>query len=115
MTDCDWEWQRLRAESELKELEGDAFETRFQAIAKALWKTDFTATISMGSRGDLKCDGPGFLFHDSLKTVTQNIALLNSDEIARAERVSGVSFANYVLDTELSDTPDGGLFGLRFD
>lgn len=53
----DWEWQRLKAESELKDLEGDAFETHFQAIAKRLWKEDFTPTIPMGSRGDLKCDG----------------------------------------------------------
>lgn len=57
MSDFDWEWQRLRAESELKDVEGDAFETRFQAIAKSLWKTDFTPTIPMGRRGDLKCDG----------------------------------------------------------
>ena len=41
----------------MKDLEGDAFETRFQAIAKKHWKTDFTPTIPMGRRGDLKCDG----------------------------------------------------------
>jgi hypothetical protein len=57
MTEFDWDWQRLRAESDLKDLEGDAFETRFQAIAKCLWKEDFTPTIPMGRRGDLKCDG----------------------------------------------------------
>lgn len=67
MDEFDWEWQRLRAESELKDLEGDAFETRFQAIAKSLWQEDFTPTIPMGRRGDLKCDG----FRSSTGTVYQ--------------------------------------------
>ena len=67
MDEFDWEWQRLRAESELKDLEGDAFETRFQALGKALWKEDFTPTIPMGRRGDLKCDG----FRTSTGTVYQ--------------------------------------------
>ena len=57
MSDEDWEWQKLRADSKLKDLDGDAFENEFQAIAKALWKTDFSPTIPMGRRGDLKCDG----------------------------------------------------------
>ena len=43
------------------------------------------------------------------------MALLNSDEMDRAERESGANFADYVLETVLSDTPDGGLFGIRFD
>jgi hypothetical protein len=67
MTEPDWAWQKLRAESELKDLEGDAFETYFQNVAKRLWKSDFTATIPMGSRGDLKCDG----FRHSVGTVFQ--------------------------------------------
>lgn len=67
MDEYDWEWQRLRAESELKDLEGDAFETRFQSIAKSLWGSDFTPTIPMGRRGDLKCDG----FRASSGTVYQ--------------------------------------------
>lgn len=67
MDDFDWEWQRLRAESELKDLEGDAFETRFQSVAKSLWSGDFTPTIPMGRRGDLKCDG----FRSSTGTVYQ--------------------------------------------
>lgn len=29
MDEYDWEWQRLRAEFDLKDLEGDAFEIRF--------------------------------------------------------------------------------------
>jgi len=57
MDEFDWEWQRLRAESAFKDLEGDAFETQFQSVAKSLWKEDFTPTIPMGRRGDLKCDG----------------------------------------------------------
>jgi hypothetical protein len=67
MDEFDWEWQRLRAESELKDLEGDAFETRFQSVAKSLWQADFLATIPMGRRGDLKCDG----FRISTGTVYQ--------------------------------------------
>lgn len=67
MDDFNWEWQRLRAELEFQNLEGDAFETRFQLIAKSLWKDDFTATIPMGRRGDLKCDG----FRTSTGTVYQ--------------------------------------------
>ena len=51
MDEFDWEWQRLRAESEFKDLEGDAFETRFQSVAKALWQEDFTPTIPMGRLG----------------------------------------------------------------
>jgi hypothetical protein len=67
MSEYDWDWQKVRAESELKDLEGDAFETQFQKIAKGLWKQDFTPTIPMGRRGDLKCDG----FRHSTGTVYQ--------------------------------------------
>lgn len=94
---------------------------------------DLTLATLAQSRGE----GPGFIIHDShlfepvdgrqfaralqiaadfsARTGIQYIALLNSDEIVRAEREGGVSFAEYVLETELSDTPDGGLFGTRFD
>ncbi len=90
------------------------------------------ATLAQG-RGE----GPGFIIHDShlfepvdgrqfaralqiaadfsMRTGIQYVALLNSDEIVRAERESGASFAEYVLETELSDTSEGGLFGIRFD
>ncbi|BAT18354.1 ABC-three component system protein [Asaia bogorensis] len=67
MVDINWVWQKLNAEREFCELDGDAFEHRFQTIAKRLWKTDFTATIPMGKRGDLKCDG----FRHSTGTVYQ--------------------------------------------
>lgn len=55
--DYDWEWQRLRLENLLQSVDGDAFEALFQKIAKLAWKTNFTPTIPMGPRGDLKCDG----------------------------------------------------------
>lgn len=59
MTDDDyeWEWQKLRLQVQLSNIDGDAFESLFQSIAKSAWGTDFTPTIPMGSRGDLKCDG----------------------------------------------------------
>jgi hypothetical protein len=41
----------------LTEIDGDAFESFFQNIGKALWGSGFQATIPMGRRGDLKCDG----------------------------------------------------------
>jgi hypothetical protein len=67
MSDIDWEWQKIRLENDLMKVDGDAFETRFQEIAKALWGHDFQASIPMGSRGDLKCDG----YRQSTGTVYQ--------------------------------------------
>ena len=45
----------------------------------------------------------------------QYIVTLNSDELDRAETESGQSLQAYVIEPRLSDKPDGGLFGLRFD
>lgn len=81
--------------------------------------------------------GPGFLIHDShlfepvdgrqfaralriaarlsASTGIQYVVLLNSDELERAEREGSEDFAEFVLPTKLSDAPDGGLFGKRFD
>lgn len=81
--------------------------------------------------------GPGFLMHDSHlfeavdgrqfaralrigatfadETGIQYIVTLNSDELARAEAEGEEDFSKFVLDTKLSDTPEGGLFGIRFD
>jgi uncharacterized protein YydD (DUF2326 family) len=81
--------------------------------------------------------GPGFLIHDShlfepvdgrqfakalriaaafaAESGVQYIATLNSDELARAELEGEENFSDFVLDTKLSDTPEGGLFGIRFD
>jgi hypothetical protein len=53
----DWEWQAMCLRQRLTEVDGDAFESLFQEIAKALWGSGFQATIPMGKRGDLKCDG----------------------------------------------------------
>lgn len=55
--DLDWAWQELTLRLKLSEIDGDAFEVLFGQIAKAAWGDDFQATIPMGSRGDLKCDG----------------------------------------------------------
>lgn len=82
-------------------------------------------------------EGPGFIIHDShlfepvdgrqfaraleiaadfsVDTGIQYIALLNSDELERAEYESGSDFSEYVIEEKLSDTRDGGLFGQRFD
>ena len=97
----------------------------------------FCFDLTLAALAKARGEGPGFIIHDShlfepvdgrqfaralqiaadfsTRTGIQYIALLNSDETARAERESGASFANYILETELSDTPDGGLFGSRFD
>jgi len=55
--DYDWQWQELKLQALLASVDGNAFETLFQNIAKSLWKSAFVPTIPMGSRGDLKCDG----------------------------------------------------------
>lgn len=81
--------------------------------------------------------GPGFLIHDSHlfepvdgrqfgkalvlgaqlaeETGVQYIVTLNSDELHRAEIESGEALQSYVVEPRLSDAPNGGLFGLRFD
>jgi hypothetical protein len=55
--DIDWEWQAMMIRLRLTEIDGDAFESFFQDIGKALWGSAFQPTIPMGVRGDLKCDG----------------------------------------------------------
>ena len=58
MTDNpDWAWQEMVLKGRLSDADGDAFESLFTEIAKAAWGADYTPTIPMGSRGDLKCDG----------------------------------------------------------
>jgi uncharacterized protein YydD (DUF2326 family) len=81
--------------------------------------------------------GPGFLMHDSHlfepvdgrqfaralrigaafaeEIGIQYIVTLNSDELARAQIEGDEDFSEFLLGTKLSDTPDGGLFGIRFD
>jgi hypothetical protein len=65
--EIEWAWQKLLLENELMQSDGDAFETRFQGLCKAAWGDDFTPSIPMGSRGDLKCDG----YRHSAETVFQ--------------------------------------------
>lgn len=94
---------------------------------------DFTMASLCRSRGM----GSGFLIHDShlyepvdgrqfaralrigaeyAKEIgIQYIVTLNSDELTRAETEGGEDFRAFVLDPVLSDAPEGGLFGLRFD
>lgn len=81
--------------------------------------------------------GPGFLIHDSHlyepvdgrqfaralrigaeyaeEIGVQYIVTLNSDELARAESEGNEDFRSFVLTPVLSDAPEGGLFGIKFD
>jgi uncharacterized protein YydD (DUF2326 family) len=45
----------------------------------------------------------------------QYIVTLNSDELIRAGTEGGEDFRAFVLNPVLSDAPEGGLFGIRFD
>lgn len=94
---------------------------------------DFTMASLCRSRGM----GPGFLIHDSHlyepvdgrqfaralrigaeyaeEIGIQYIVTLNSDELVRAETEGTEDFRSFVLDPVLSDAPEGGLFGVRFD
>ncbi|MFY8095255.1 MAG: DUF2326 domain-containing protein [Niveispirillum sp.] len=97
----------------------------------------FCFDLTLATLAQNRGEGPGFIIHDShlfepvdgrqfaralqiaadfsASTGIQYVALLNSDELARAESEGDANFADYVLETKLSDTPDGGLFGMRFD
>jgi hypothetical protein len=100
-------------------------------ISMEIFCFDLTIASLCKSRGL----GPGFLMHDSHlfepvdgrqfaralrigaafaeETVIQYIVTLNSDELARAQTEGSEDFSAFVLNTKLSDTPDGGLFGNR--
>lgn len=67
ISNIDWEWQSQAAKIRLSEIDGDTFEHEVQSILKNLWRDDFSSTIPMGSRGDLKCDG----YRHSTATVYQ--------------------------------------------
>lgn len=80
---------------------------------------------------------PGFLVHDShifdgvdgrqighalkvaheqmLKLNGQYIVTMNSDDLDKAKKESGLDFSRYVVAPVLDDTEAGGLFGFRFD
>jgi uncharacterized protein YydD (DUF2326 family) len=94
---------------------------------------DFTMTALCRSRGM----DPGFLImtaicmgrlmggslHGALRIGAeyaeeigiQYVVTLNSDELARAETEGNEDFRSFVLAPVLSDAPEGGLFGIRFD
>lgn len=97
----------------------------------------FCFDLTIASLCHSKGLGPGFLVHDShlfepvdgrqfakalkiagafaKETGIQYVVALNSDELTRAETESGDNFRQFVIEPSLSDTPDGGLFGFRFD
>ena len=80
---------------------------------------------------------PGFLVHDShifdgvdgrqvghalkiahelmLELNGQYIVTMNSDDLQKAEKESGLDFTEYVVEPVLDDAETGGLFGFRFD
>lgn len=80
---------------------------------------------------------PGFLVHDShifdgvdgrqvghalkianelmLKLNGQYIVTMNSDDLEKAKKESGLEFTQYIVEPVLDDTETGGLFGFRFD
>jgi uncharacterized protein YydD (DUF2326 family) len=97
----------------------------------------FCFDFTMASLCRSRSMGPGFLIHDSHlyepvdgrqfaralrigaeyaeEIGIQYIVTLNSDELARAETEGGEDFRGFVLTPLLSDAPEGGLFGIRFD
>jgi uncharacterized protein YydD (DUF2326 family) len=111
--------------------------TPFDKSAGVMSMEIFCFDLTIAALAHRRGEGPGFILHDShlfepvdgrqfakalqiaagfsAETGIQYIALLNSDELDRAEREAGVGLDQYVLSPELSDTPDGGLFGIRFD
>jgi uncharacterized protein YydD (DUF2326 family) len=80
---------------------------------------------------------PGFLVHDShifdgvdgrqighalkiahdqmMKINGQYIVTINSDDLEKARKESGLDFSQYIIEPTLDDTETGGLFGFRFD
>ena len=80
---------------------------------------------------------PGFLVHDShifdgvdgrqighalkvadeqmTKLNGQYIVTMNSDDLDKATKETGLDFAKHIVSPVLDDTDTGGLFGFRFD
>lgn len=112
-------------------------ETPFDKSAGVMSMEIFCFDLTIASLCQSRGLGPGFLIHDSHlfepvdgrqfakalrigaelaeENEIQYIVTLNSDELLRAETESGENFRNFVLEPVLSDAPDGGLFGFRFD
>jgi uncharacterized protein YydD (DUF2326 family) len=96
----------------------------------------FTFDLTLATLCARRGAWPGFLIHDShifdgvdgrqiakaLLTASERMAELggqyiitmNSDDLEKAEREGGVSFAKYIVEPELDDSPTGCLFGFRF-
>lgn len=111
--------------------------TPFDRSAGVMSMEIFCFDLALATLARRRGEGPGFIMHDShlfepvdgrqfaraleiaagfaTDTGIQYVALLNSDELARAESEGGTSFSQYLVPTELSDSPEGGLFGIRFD
>lgn len=120
-------------DSGLKFLPSTPFDSSAGVMSMEIFCFDWTIATLCSRRGM----GPGFLIHDSHlfepvdgrqfgkalalgarlaeETGVQYIVTLNSDELTRAEDESGESLLTFVLEPKLSDQPEGGLFGIRFD
>lgn len=120
-------------EAGLKFLPSTPFDHSAGVMSMEIFCFDWTIATLCAKRGM----GPGFLVHDSHlfepvdgrqfgkalalgarlaeETGVQYIVTLNSDELQRAEIESGEVLQSYVVEPRLSDQPNGGLFGIRFD
>jgi hypothetical protein len=45
----------------------------------------------------------------------QYIVTMNSDDLDKATKESGLDFTQHIVEPVLADTETGGLFGFRFD
>ncbi len=97
----------------------------------------FTFDLTLATVCAQRGKWPGFLVHDShifdgvdgrqvghalkvahermLKLNGQYIVTMNSDDLDKAKRESGLDFTQHIVEPVLDDTEDGGLFGFRFD
>ncbi len=96
----------------------------------------FTFDLTLATLCARRGTWPGFLIHDShifdgvdgrqiakaLQIASERVAELggqyiitmNSDDLEKSEREGGISFAKYIVEPELDDSPTGCLFGFRF-
>jgi uncharacterized protein YydD (DUF2326 family) len=97
----------------------------------------FTFDLTLATVCAQRGTWPGFLVHDShifdgvdgrqvghalkvaheqmLRLNGQYIVTLNSDDLDKAKRESGLDFTQHIVEPVLDDTETGGLFGFRFD
>jgi uncharacterized protein YydD (DUF2326 family) len=96
----------------------------------------FTFDLTLATLCARRGSWPGFLIHDShifdgvdgrqialaleiaaertKELKGQYIVTMNSDDLEKAEREGNMSFAEYIVEPELDDSPTGCLFGFRF-